>query len=92
MGKNGSVIKWIRDYLNQRVDPAPNPLRLTVAAVDAEIAALWAGRDPSNRRRVDQLLDVRAVLARQPADQIRPSAARRSSFAYPSLTPTSMPL
>ncbi|GAA1624293.1 hypothetical protein [Actinoplanes couchii] len=85
-----SVIKWIRNYLNRRLDPAPNPLRLTVHAVDRELAAL---RRRGESARIDLLLDVRTVLARhEETDQIRPSATRRSSFAYPSLTPTSMPL
>ncbi|WP_157751690.1 hypothetical protein [Actinoplanes derwentensis] len=86
------MIRWIRNYLNQRVDPAPNPLRLTLRAVDEELAGL-RGRDSSVRDRADRLLDVRSVLALyETTDQTWPSATRRSSFAYPSLTPTSMPL
>ncbi|GIE75368.1 hypothetical protein Aph02nite_13180 [Actinoplanes philippinensis] len=94
-----SMFKWISAWFGERVDPAPNPLRMTVADVDAELATLrsvpgW-DRDRFARERADQLLDVRAVLARHEAEdaaQTRPSAASRSSLAYPSSTPTSMPL
>jgi hypothetical protein len=93
------MFKWISAWFNERVDPAPNPLRTSVAAVDEELATLRAvpgwERDRFARERADQLLDVRAVLARHEAEaagQMRPSAASRSSLAYPSLTPTSMPL
>jgi hypothetical protein len=95
-----SMFKWIGTWFsgawfNERVDPAPNPLRMTVADVDAELATLGAVRDRFARERADQLLDVRAVLLRHEAEdaaQMRPSAASRSSLAYPWLTPTSMPL
>jgi hypothetical protein len=94
------MFKWISAWFNERADPAPNPLRTTVAAIDEELATLRAvpgwERDRFARERADQLLDVRAVLARHEAEdaaaQMRPSAASRSSLAYPSLTPTSMPL
>ncbi|GAA4951639.1 hypothetical protein [Actinoplanes utahensis] len=94
------MLRRILGYLNQRVDPAPNPLRITVRDVDGDLGRLrtapaW-GRDPGLREQADRLLDVRAVLARHEAQdrhaQIRPSAASFSSRAYPSLTPTSMPL
>jgi hypothetical protein len=94
-----NMFKWISAWFNERVDPAPNPLRMTVADVDAELAAVRAvpgwDRDRFARERADQLLDVRAVLLRhesEDAAQMRPSTASRSSLAYPSLTPTSMPL
>lgn len=92
-----SMFNWISSWFNERVDPAPNPLRMTVADVDAELAGLRAvpgwDRDRFARERADQLLDVRAVLVRHEAEaQMRPSAASRSNFAYPSSTPTSMPL
>jgi len=94
------VLRRILGYLNQRVDPAPNPLRITVRDLDAELSQLRAepgwGHDIALRERADRLLDVRAVLARHEAQdrcaQIRPSATSFSSRAYPSLTPTSMPL
>jgi hypothetical protein len=99
MFKWTSMFKWSSAWFNERVDPAPNPLRMTVADVDAELVTLRAvpgwDRDRFARERVDQLLDVRAVLARHEAEdaaQMRPSVASRSNFAYPSLTPVSMPL
>jgi hypothetical protein len=94
-----SMFKWITAWFNERLDPSPNPLRITVADVDAELAAVRAvpgwERDRFARERADQLLDVRAVLLRHEAGdaaQSRPSATSRSSLAYPSSTPTSMPL
>ncbi|GIF42096.1 hypothetical protein Axi01nite_64070 [Actinoplanes xinjiangensis] len=95
-----SMFKWISAWFNERVDPAPNPLRMAVADVDAELAAVRAvpgwERDRFARERADQLLDVRAVLVRHEAEdaaaQMRSSATSRSSLAYPSSTPTSMPL
>jgi hypothetical protein len=93
------MFKWISDWFNERVDPAPNPMRTSVAAIDEELATLRAvpgwERDRFARERADQLLDVRAVLARHEAEdaaQTRPSASSRSSLAYPSVTPASMPL
>lgn len=94
------MFKWISAWFNERVDPAPNPMRTSVAAIDAELATLRAvagwERDRFARERADRLLDVRAVLACHEAEdavaQIRPSTASRSNLAYPSSTPTSMPL
>ena len=94
------MLRRILGHLNQRVDPAPNPLRITVRDLDAELARLRAepgwGRDTALREQADRLLDVRTVLARHEDQdrraQIRPSETSFSSRAYPSLTPTSMPL
>lgn len=73
------MIRSIRDYLTRRIDPAPNPLRITVSNVDDQLAKLrtdprW-GHDQAIRLQADRLLDVRAVLARH-EEQDRRDAAR----------------
>jgi hypothetical protein len=74
------VIRSIRDFLTRRIDPAPNPLRITVSNVDDQIAGLradprWA-HDQGIRLQADRLLDVRVVLARH-EEQDRQAMARR---------------
>ena len=75
----------LRDYLNRPVHPAPNPLRVTVSDVDAELAVLTAApgwrRDHATRQRADRLLDVRDVLVSAFPRQRRPSAASLSRRA-----------
>ena len=75
----------IRDYLNRPVHPAPNPLRVSVSDVDAELAVLtsmpgWR-RDDATRVRADRLLDVRDVLVAPFPRQRRPSTASCSRRA-----------
>lgn len=74
------MIRPIREFLDRRVDPAPNPLRITVADLDDQLAALRAepgwDRDPALRLQADRLLDVRAVLARHEEEDRGNAAAR----------------
>ncbi|MDI6100362.1 hypothetical protein QLQ12_17280 [Actinoplanes sp. NEAU-A12] len=75
------MIRSVRDYLTRRIDPAPNPLRITVRDVDDQLAGLRAdprwGHDQVIRLRADRLLDVRAVLARHEEQDRRDAALSR---------------